>query len=80
MEDFKERFINLIVDKLNVDSSKISHDTKFMDDLGADSLDMVELLMEFEREFKITIPDEDSEKIKTVGEAELFLQNALQIK
>lgn len=73
MENFKERFNALIIDKLGIDESEIIATARFNEDLGADSLDMVELVMDFEREFKITIPDEESEKIKTVADAELYL-------
>ena len=73
MENFKEKFNNLIIEKLGVDKDKITPDAKFADDLGADSLDMVELVMEFEKEFNISIPDEGAEKIKTVGDAEQYI-------
>ena len=60
---------SIIVDKLGVDESEITPDANFINDLGADSLDVVELVMEFENEFKFSIPDDDAENIKTVGEA-----------
>lgn len=59
----------IIVEKLGVDASDISREASFTNDLGADSLDTVELIMEFEKEFNITIPDEDAEQIATVGDA-----------
>lgn len=61
MKDFKERFDKLLIDKLGVSQEDIKPDTKFTEDLGADSLDMVELIMEFEKEFNLAIPDEDTE-------------------
>jgi acyl carrier protein len=63
----------IIVDKLGVDEDDITDDASFTNDLGADSLDTVELIMEFEKEFDITIPDEDAEKIATVGDAVSYL-------
>ena len=65
----------IIVEKLGVDESDISEDASFTDDLGADSLDTVELIMEFEKEFDITIPDEDAEQIATVGDAISYLND-----
>jgi len=64
-----DRIKKIIVDQLGVDESKITENSSFVDDLGADSLDIVELIMAFEEEFDIEIPDEDAEKIKTVGDA-----------
>jgi len=63
----------IIVDQLGVDESKITENSSFVDDLGADSLDIVELIMAFEEEFDVEIPDEDAEKIKTVGDAVKYL-------
>ena len=60
---------NIIVDKLGVDESRVIPEASFLDDLGADSLDTVELIMEFKEEFDLEIPDEDAEKITTVGAA-----------
>ena len=59
----------IIVEQLGVDEEEVTPDASFVDDLGADSLDTVELVMEFEEEFDITIPDEEAEKIQTVGQA-----------
>lgn len=73
MENFKEKFNNIIIEKLSVEKEELTPDAKFTDNLGADSLDMVELVMEFEKEFKISIPDEDAEEIKTVGDAQNYL-------
>ncbi len=60
---------NIIIDKLGVEESRIVPEASFLDDLGADSLDLVELIMEFEEEFDLEIPDEDAEGITTVGSA-----------
>jgi acyl carrier protein len=68
-----DKIKKIIVDQLGVDESKITEDSSFVDDLGADSLDIVELIMAFEEEFDIEIPDEDAEKIKTVGDAVKYL-------
>ena len=69
MDNTLEKITEIIVDKLAVDSQKITLDAKFIDDLGADSLDTVELIMQFEEEFEIEIPDEDAEKILSVKQA-----------
>lgn len=68
-----DRIKKIIVDQLGVDENKITEDSSFIDDLGADSLDIVELIMAFEEEFDIEIPDEDAEKMKTVGDAVKYL-------
>jgi len=60
---------DIIVEKLGVDGSEVTENASFVDDLGADSLDIVELVMDFEEKFGLEIPDEDAEKIKTVGDA-----------
>ena len=72
--DLQSKVESIIVEKLGVDESDIARDASFTDDLGADSLDTVELIMEFEKEFDITIPDEDAEKIITVGDAVDYLE------
>ena len=64
-----EKVKNIIVDKLSVEESRVVAEASFLDDLGADSLDLVELIMEFEEEFDLEIPDEDAEGITTVGSA-----------
>jgi acyl carrier protein len=69
MSDVKSRVISIIVDKLGVDESEVTTEASFTNDLGADSLDTVELIMEFEKEFNIAIPDDQAEKIGTVGQA-----------
>ena len=66
MSQNKDKIIEIIIDKLGIEESKITDDAKFIDDLGADSLDTVELIMQFEEEFNIEIPDEDAETITTV--------------
>ena len=68
-----ERIKKIIVDRLGVDESKITEDSSFVDDLGADSLDIVDLIMVFEEEFNIEIPDEDAGKMKTVGDVIKYL-------
>jgi len=68
-----DRIKKIIIDQLGIEEEKISIDSSFIDDLGADSLDIVELIMAFEEEFDIEIPDEDAEKIKTVGDAVNYL-------
>ncbi len=68
-----DRVKKIIIDQLGIDASKITEESSFVDDLGADSLDIVELIMAFEEEFDVEIPDEDAEKIKTVGDATKYL-------
>ena len=70
-----ERVKKIIVDKLGVEESQITDDASFTNDLGADSLDTVELIMEFEKEFNVTIEDSDAEKIQTVGNAVTYLES-----
>ena len=70
-----EKVTNIIVDKLSVEESRVVPEASFLDDLGADSLDTVELIMEFEEEFDLEIPDEDAEKITTVGAAFDYVNN-----
>jgi acyl carrier protein len=65
----EERVIEIVCDNLGVSKDQVKRETKFQEDIGADSLDIVELVMELEEEFEITIPDDQAEKIKTVGEA-----------
>ncbi|HAC14450.1 MAG TPA: acyl carrier protein [Bacteroidetes bacterium] len=72
-QDIEAKVKAIIVEKLGVDESVITLDSNFTNDLGADSLDTVELIMEFEKEFDISIPDEDAENISTVGSAVSYL-------
>jgi acyl carrier protein len=74
MATVAERVKKIIVDKLGVDESEVTNTANFIQDLGADSLDTVELIMEFEKEFEVSIPDEHAEKIQTVGEAISYLE------
>ena len=76
MSDIASRVKAIIVDKLGVDENEVVNEASFTNDLGADSLDTVELIMEFEKEFDIAIPDEEAEKIETVGDAVSFLTSA----
>ena len=72
-DDLGAKVRAIIVDKLGVDEDSITDESSFTNDLGADSLDTVELIMEFEKEFDLTIPDEDAEKIATVGDAVTYV-------
>lgn len=74
MSEIAEKVKNIIVDKLGVELSEVTNEASFANDLGADSLDTVELIMEFEKEFNISIPDEAAEKIVTVGNAISYLE------
>ncbi len=78
MADIAEKVTKIIVDKLGVDESEVNMEANFTNDLGADSLDTVELIMEFEKTFDISIPDEQAEKIQTVGQAVEYLESQLQ--
>ncbi len=69
MTSIEERVTKIICEQLNVSEDKVTPETSFINDLGADSLDMVELVMHFEEEFEMQIPDEEAEKIQTVGDA-----------
>ncbi len=75
MSDIEQKVKDIIVDKLTVDEAEVTPTAEFSKDLGADSLDTVELIMEFEKEFGITIPDEDAEKITTVGDAISYIES-----
>ncbi len=76
MAEIAAKVRKIIVDKLGVDESEVTNEASFTNDLGADSLDTVELIMEFEKEFDIAIPDEQAEKIETVGDAVSYLTEA----
>ncbi|HNV50268.1 MAG: acyl carrier protein [Bacteroidales bacterium] len=75
MSDIATRVKAIIVDKLGVDENEVTLQANFTNDLGADSLDTVELIMEFEKEFNIAIPDDQAEKIGTVGDAIAYIEN-----
>ena len=74
MSEIADRVKAIIVDKLSVEEDKITPEASFTTDLGADSLDTVELIMEFEKEFGISIPDDQAEKITTVGDAVAYIE------
>ena len=74
-ESTEQRIKEIIVEKLGVDQADITREASFTNDLGADSLDTVELIMEFEKEFDMTIPDEDAEQIGTVGDAVDYIES-----
>jgi acyl carrier protein len=73
----EERVIEIVAEQMGEDKANITRETSFVNDLGADSLDTVELVMEFEDEFDIDIPDEDAEKIQTVGQAIDYVESKL---
>ena len=75
MENLENKIKEIIIDKLGIEESEITESASFTNDLGADSLDTVELIMEFEKEFNVSIPDEDAEKISTVGDAISYLKD-----
>ena len=75
MSDIATRVKAIIVDKLGVDENEVTPEASFTNDLGADSLDTVELIMEFEKEFNIAIPDDQAEKISTVGDAIKYIED-----
>ncbi|MGQ9497314.1 MAG: acyl carrier protein [Desulfotomaculales bacterium] len=72
-----EKVKGIIVEQLGVDEADVTLDASFVDDLGADSLDLVEMVMAFEEAFEMEIPDEDAEKIRTVGDAVKYIQDRL---
>ncbi len=74
MSDVKSKVVSIIVDKLGVEENEVTNDASFTNDLGADSLDTVELIMEFEKEFNIAIPDDQAENIQTVGNAISYIE------
>ena len=74
MSEVAERVKAIIVDKLSVEETEVTNEARFTNDLGADSLDTVELIMEFEKEFGISIPDDQAEKITTVGDAIAYIE------
>jgi acyl carrier protein len=77
MSEIADKVTKIIVDKLGVDESEVTPEASFTNDLGADSLDTVELIMEFEKEFDVSIPDEQAENIQTVGQAIEYLESQM---
>ncbi len=77
MADIKSQVVSIIVDKLGVEESQVTDDANFTKDLGADSLDTVELIMQLEKQFDISIEDSDAEKIQTVGDVVKFLNEKM---
>lgn len=75
MSEVASRVKAIIVDKLSIEETEVTNEASFTNDLGADSLDTVELIMEFEKEFGISIPDDQAEKITTVGDAIAYIEN-----
>ena len=78
MPDLQDQVKDIIVEELGVEREKLTNEASFMEDLGADSLDTVELVMAFEKEFNIDIPDEDAEKMRTVGDAMNYLREKVK--
>lgn len=78
--DIEEKVIHIVAEQMSVDKGEITRATSFVNDLNADSLDTVELVMELEDEFDLTIPDEEAEKLKTVGEAIDYIKKHLEKK
>lgn len=74
MSDIKTKVVEIIIDKLGVGEAEVTNEASFTNDLGADSLDTVELIMEFEKEFNIAIPDDQAENIQTVGQAVSYIE------
>jgi len=74
MSDIREKVKQVIIEKLGVEESEVTNEATFVDDLGADSLDTVELIMAFEETFNLEIPDDEAEKIRTVGDAVSYLE------
>ncbi len=78
MSELDDKVINIIVEELGVERDKVVAEASFMEDLGADSLDTVELVMAFEKEFDVDIPDEEAEKLRTVGDALKYLHDKME--
>ena len=74
-EQIEEKVIDIVAEQMGVDKSELTRETSFVNDLNADSLDTVELVMEFEDEFELSIPDEEAEKIQTIGQAIDFIKS-----
>jgi len=80
IQEIEEKIIEIISEQMGVDKSEINRDTSFINDLNADSLDTVELVMEFEDEFDVSIPDEEAEKIQTIGAAVDYIAEVVRSK
>ena len=80
MSSIRDRVIDIVCEQMGTTKDKVSEETSFINDLGADSLDTVELVMEFEDEFDLNIPDEDAEKIQTVGDAVKYIEEHVESK
>ena len=78
IDEIEQKVIDMVAEQMGVDKAEITRDTSFINDLNADSLDTVELVMEFEDEFEMSIPDEEAEKIQTVGQAIDYIKSAKQ--
>lgn len=78
MSEIREQVVSIIVEKLGVDAAEVTNEASFTNDLGADSLDTVELIMEFEKKFNVEIPDTSAEEIATVGDAIRYIEERLQ--
>ncbi len=78
MQDVEKKVTSILIEKLGVPDSQITPDASFVKDLGIDSLDYAELVMEFEQNFDIKIPDDDAEKMQTIGEAVSYIQSKLK--
>jgi acyl carrier protein len=80
VSSIRDRVIDIVCEQMGTTKDKVSEETSFINDLGADSLDTVELVMEFEDEFDLNIPDEDAEKIQTVGDAIKYIDEHVESK
>ena len=80
MPSVEERVVEIVCENLGVNKEQVKRETRFIEDIGADSLDIVELVMELEEEFEINIPDDQAEKIKTVGEAIDYIEGEIKKK
>lgn len=80
VEEIKEKVVGIVSEQMGVEKKEITMETSFVNDLNADSLDTVELVMEFEDDFELSIPDDEAEKIQTVGQAVEYIRKALEAK
>lgn len=79
-QEVQDKVLKIVAEQMSVEKGELSRATSFVNDLNADSLDTVELVMELEDEFDLTIPDEEAEKLKTIGEAIDYIVKALEVK